>query len=166
MSKKLLIISATSRNNLVLAKKIDKACSDIKREVINLEEYDIPLYTPIEEKKCIPEQIGESITEKFIDASGFIICAPEYNGSIPPILTSLIAWISVSAKDWRAVFSGKVAMIATHSGGGGNNLIQSLRCQLNHLGAIVIPRTIIVNSHKAYCKTTSQEKVQQLIDLL
>ena len=166
MNKTLLIISTTTGNNLVLANKLDDICSNnIDSEIINLEEYDIPLYTPIQEKKCIPVQI-ESIIEKFIDSSGFIICAPEYNGSIPPILTSAIAWLSVAAKDWRLVFNGKVALIATHSGGGGTNLIQSLRVQLNHLGTIVMPRTIIVNSNTPYNEKSSQAKIQQLIDLL
>ena len=94
--KKILIISATSRNNLILAKNINKICNNfnINTELMNIEEYDIPLYTPIQQDKSIPEEM-ELIMEKFIKVVGFIICAPEYNGSMPPVLTNIISWLSV-----------------------------------------------------------------------
>ena len=165
--KKILIISATSRNNLILAKSLETICSNlhINSELINLEEYNIPLYTPIEHDKSFPS-LMESIIKKFVKASGFIICTPEYNGSIPPVLTNIIAWLSVMGDDWRLVFNGKVGLIATHSGGSGNNLIQSLRIQLNHLGTLVLPRTIVVNSKIKYDINSAKEKIKQLIELL
>ena len=165
--KKLLIISATSRNNLILAKNIESICTNlnVNNELINLEEYNIPLYTPIEQNKSFPVPI-ESIMKKFIIASGFIICSPEYNGSIPPVFTNIISWLSVMDNDWRLVFNGKIGLIATYSGGGGNNLLQSLRIQLNHLGTLVLPKTIIVNSNIKYDINSAKEKIKQLIELL
>ena len=106
------------------------------------------------------------MTKKFIKSSGFIFCAPEYNGSIPPVLTNLIAWISVSTDQWREVFTGKKALLGTHSGGGGNNIIQSMKIQFGHLGTIVLPRTIVVNSYTKFNPKSSLEKIEQLIDLL
>ena len=67
-----------------------------------------------------------SIMKKFIKASGFIICAPEYNGSIPPVLTNIIAWLSVMGDDWRLVFNGKIGLLATHSGGGGDRRVNGI----------------------------------------
>ena len=165
--KKILIISATSRNNLILAKNINKICNnfDINTELMNIEEYDIPLYTPIQQDKSIPEEM-ELIMEKFIKVVGFIICAPEYNGSMPPVLTNIISWLSVMGGDWRLAFNGKVGLLATHSGGGGNNLLQSLRIQLNHLGILVLPRSIIVNNKIQFDINSAEEKVKQLIELL
>ena len=165
--KKILIISATSRNNLILAQSINKICNDtgFNSELINLEEYNIPIYTPIEQNKSIPRPI-DSIMNKFIEAVGFIVCAPEYNGSIPPVLTNIIAWLSVIGEDWRLVFNGKIALLASHSGGEGNNLIQSLRIQLNHLGVLVLPTTIIVNNKIKFDINSATKKVKQLIKLL
>ncbi len=165
--KTILIISATSRNNLILAKNLASICTNfnVNNELINLEEYNIPLYTPVEQNKSIPVPMG-TIMEKFITASGFIICSPEYNGSIPPVLTNIISWLSVMGDDWRLVFNGKIGLIATHSGGGGNNLLQSLRIQLNHLGTLVLPRTIIVNSKIKYDVNSAKEKIKQLVELL
>ena len=168
MNKNILIISSTSRNNLTLAKNLQSICENLNmdNELINLEELDVPLYTPIEEEKKIPSEI-KSIMQKFIDAQGFIICAPEYNGSMPPVLTNIIAWISVMDGDnWRFVFNDKIALIATHSGGGGNNLLQSLKIQLNHLGTLVLPRTIVVNSNTEFNYDSATEKVQKLINLI
>ena len=167
MEKHLLIISATSGKNLVLAKNLDLVCSKLKveRDLILLEEYDLPLYTPNQNKNNVLPKL-ELIMEKFVSASGFIICAPEYNGSIPPILTNLIAWMSVMEKNWRQVFNGKIALLATHSGGSGNNLIQSLRIQLNHMGTIVLPRTIIEKGESEFNFKPAKEKIQELIDLL
>ena len=165
--KGILIISATSRNNFILAKSLETICANfnINTELINLEEYNMPLYTPSEQDKSFPSPM-ESIIKKFIKASGFIICAPEYNGSIPPVLTNIISWLSVMGDDWRLVFNGKIGLIATYSGGGGNNLLQSLRIQLNHLGTLVLPRTIVVNSKIKYDVNSAKEKIKQLIELL
>ena len=167
MKNNLLIVSNTSRNNLILAQELQKICINLKisNEIINLEEYQIPLYTPIQQKKKIPIEIN-LLSKLFIKAQGFIICAPEYNGSIPPNLTNLIAWISVCNKDWRLAFNYKTALIATHSGGGGYNLIQSLRIQLNHIGTLVIPRTITVNNTIKFDKESSTEKILELIKFL
>ena len=74
-----------------------------------------------------------------------VICAPEYNGSIPPVLTSAIAWLSVQGDDFRALFNGRPIAIATHSGGGGHTLMAALRLQLAHLGAHVVGRQLVSN---------------------
>ncbi len=167
MRKKLLLISATSRNNLTLTEKIHAIATnfDVECELINVEELNIPLYTPLQQKSATPQTVLELIP-KCIDASGFIICAPEYNGSIPPVLTNLIAWISVSTDQWREVFNGKKALIGTHSGGGGTNFLQAMKIQLAHLGTIVLPRTIVVNNFTEFNSESTKDKVNQLVELL
>jgi len=165
--KNILIISATSRNNLILAKNLETICTNfnINNELINIEDYNIPLYTPMEQDNSFPLPM-ESIIKKIIKASGFIICTPEYNGSMPPVFTNIISWLSVMGDDWRLAFNGKVGLIGTHSGGSGNNVLQSLRIQLNHLGILVLPRAIIVNNEIKFDINSAKEKVKQLIELL
>ena len=151
MSKKLLIISATSRNNLELAQQIDNITSslNIEKDLINLEEYDIPLYTTIKQEDTIPKHVND-ITLKFIDASGFIFCAPEYNAGIPPILTNAITWISVSTKNWRDVFKNKKALIASHSGSGAHAFLSSFQAQLEYMGCTVYHRKISVHRNAEF----------------
>jgi NAD(P)H-dependent FMN reductase len=76
-------------------------------------------------------------------APRWVICAPEYNGSIPPVLTSAIAWLSVQGDDFRALFNSRPIAIASHSGGGGHTLMVALRLQLAHLGAQVVGRQLV-----------------------
>ena len=56
--------------------------------------------------------------------------------------------------------------MATHSGGGGNNLLQSLRIQLNHLGVVVLARCIVVNKKIEFDTQSAKEKINKLLELL
>ena len=106
--KKILIISATSGNNLTLANKIGKLF-EIETEIISIEDYELPLYTgklKLEDKTAI-----NGLCQKVIDASGFVFCGPEYNGGSAPILTNAITWISVTTDHWRDAFTNKMVEI-------------------------------------------------------
>jgi NAD(P)H-dependent FMN reductase len=145
-----LIISATRNNNHKLALALEETGKNLSMEVkvICLEDYELPVYTPTLEAQGVPE-MALTLTELFSKAKSLIFCAPEYNGSIPPIVNNAIAWISRSGnEDWRASFNGKPAVVATHSGGGGLKVTQAMRAQLEHLGAVVIPRPVITNFSK------------------
>ncbi len=145
-----LVVSATRGNNHKLSQELEKTFKELSLEVkvICLEDYDLPVYTPTREGDGIPKD-AHVLTELFCKASSLTFCAPEYNGSIPPIVNNAIAWISRSGKeDWRGAFNGKPAVVATHSGGGGLKVTQAMRAQLEHLGAVVIPRPVVTNFQK------------------
>jgi len=145
--KQILIISATSGNNLDLANDIRKLLS-VDNEVISLEDYELPLYTgkvEIDNKTII-----NKLCKKFIEASGFIFCGPEYNGGPTPMLINAITWISVTTDHWRESFSDKIGLIATHSGGGGSSFLATFRLQLEFMGVVVYPRSVKVNKSKEF----------------
>ena len=160
--KKILIISATSGNNLDLANDIRKLLR-IDNELISLEDYQLPLYTG--KVKIDNQTIINKLCNKVVDASGFIFCGPEYNGGSTPILINAITWISVTTEHWRDSFSDKIGLIATHSGGGGGSFLSTFRQQLEFMGVVVYPRSIKVNKSKEFnaesCKKiiTSFEKL-------
>ena len=91
-----------------------------------------------------------------------MICAPEYNGSIPPVLTNAIAWLSVQGDDFRSLFNGRPIVIASHSGSGGYSVLVALRLQLAYLGAHVLGRQLVSN----HSKPASEEGIEDLIDRL
>ena len=153
---KILIISATKGNNLSLAKKIRNYIS-FDNKIISLEDFEIPLFIP--KTETINTDAVKSLSEIFIQSTGFIFCAPEYNGGSPPILTNAITWLSVATDNWRSTFVNKKAIIATHSGGAGFKFLTSFRSQLEHLGTIVYPRNIVVNKDKNFSD-------QSVIDIL
>ena len=152
---KVLIISATSGTNLALAHKISDLL-DINKEIVNLEDFAMPLYTPKTTQNN--SDLIITLSKKFISSDGLIFCAPEYNGGAPPILINTITWLSVCTKDWRDAFLNKKAIISTHSGGAGSRFLSTFRVQLEHLGVIVYPRTITVNRDQNF-NTRSVEKI-------
>ena len=118
----------------------------------------MPLYVP--KTKINKTDEIKNLSEIFIQAKGFIFCAPEYNGGSPPILTNAITWLSVTMDNWRGAFVNKKAIIATHSGGAGFKFLTSFRSQLEHLGTIVYPRNIVVNKEKKF----SDQSVKDILN--
>ena len=163
-SKDLIIISASCGKNLELSKKFQEKSNELKfnSEILDLTTINIPLFNPrIHTKENIPIEIIE-IKEKLFTTEKWIICAPEYNGSIPPILSNLIAWLSVSGDDFRNLFNGQPIAIATFSGGVGLELLTSLRIQLVHLGSQVLGRQLLSSFSKPVDIKTIEDIIQRL----
>lgn len=153
MNKNIAILSSTPRNNFELAKKLKNQIQSISKDTLvditELESLDLPLYTPNTEEAGIPPK-ALTLSQNIQNADALIICAPEYNGSSPPVLSNAICWISRTGGDWRACFNLKLSLICGHSGGGGQKFSQTLRMQLEHLGSLVFPRTILLNNSNPY----------------
>lgn len=146
-----IILSSTGRGNYSLGEEIKSISEELgfSTELINLESLELPLYNPDRETEGIPEK-AKDLTQKLIKAKFIIALAPEYNGSIPPVFTNAICWVSRTGDDWRGSFNHKLGLVGTRSGGGGQKLITTLKMQLEHLGVMVHPRPIIVNSGKEF----------------
>jgi NAD(P)H-dependent FMN reductase len=95
----------------------------------------------------------------------WLICAPEYNGSIPPVLTSAIAWLSVQGDDFRHLFNGRPIAMASHSGSGGIEVLTALRIQLAHLGAQVVGRQLVANRINPAKDTSIDDLIRRLSQL-
>lgn len=140
----IIIIAASNNKNLELAREFEKEFRDqnISSSILDLVDLELPLYTPVEEKKGIPTKVFE-IIEIIEKSKGFVFATPEYNGGLPPVLTNFIAWISRSGeKDWRKYFNSKSAAISSFSGSGGFQALISLRTQLSYIGINVIGRQV------------------------
>ena len=143
-----LVLAASNGENLKLAERFadESRKQGSNAEVLDLTLLDLPLYRPKAEKNGNPADLAR-LQERLMAAPHWVICAPEYNGSIPPVLTSAIAWLSVQGSDFRALFNGRPVVIATHSGGGGTTVMTALRLQLAHLGAHVVGRQLVSNAN-------------------
>ncbi len=140
----IVIIAGSSNKNLDHSNQFHKCLEkmNVSSEVINLVSLEIPLYTTLEESKGIPEKVYE-LVKQFNQAKGFVFVIPEYNGGVPPVVTSMIAWISRGGgSDWRSSFNDKPVAIATFSGGGGVPALVSLRTQLSYIGMNVLGRQV------------------------
>ena len=107
----------------------------------------------------------QPLQQQLMAAPRWVICAPEYNGSIPPVLTNAIAWLSVQGDDFRSLFNGRPIAMASFSGGGGMELLVSLRIQLTHLGAQVVGRQLLSNYSKAAKDDSIADLVQRLMQM-
>lgn len=162
----ILYLSATTGKNLELAKALANTGSTIGGEhrVISLVAENLPLYSTEAEQVGVPEA-AKILTQNLTEADALVLIAPEYNGSIPPVLTNAIAWISRSGgDDWRAAFSGKIAAVATHSGGGGQKVLAAMRAQLEHLGTNVLARQILTHYKKPLNPDSAKAVIGELLN--
>ena len=101
----------------------------------------------------------QSSMKRILHCDGMIVCAPEYNGSTPPVLTNFIAWVSVQSSNFRLLFNKRNVGLASVSGGGGQHVIMSMRMQFSFLGSNVLGRSIVVNKSKSL----NSEAVEEMI---
>ena len=168
-NKNLLIIAASNGENLKLAKRFLAAGNELNYscELLDLTESknDLPIFNPRHNSKDKAPENLKSINTKMERHSHWVICAPEYNGSIPPILTNAIAWLSVQGTDFRSLFNERPIAIASYSGGGCMELLLSMRIQLTHLGALVLGRQLTSNKSKIAKDNSINEILKQLLKL-
>jgi len=144
-----LVIAASNGENLLLAERFAAAAREQGQSaaVLDLTAIDLPLFTPRAYANGTPAALA-ALQARLAAVPRWVICTPEYNGSIPPVLTSAIAWLSMQGDDFRILFNGRPVAIATHSGGGGHTVLTALRLQLAHLGAHVVGRQIVSNKNQ------------------
>ncbi len=149
-STNFLVITASNGENLKLAKRFIEIGHNLNAssELIDLTTVNLPLYNPrTYDTNNVPKDLLK-LSKKMESIPRWVICAPEYNGSIPPIFTNALALLSLQSEDFRNLFNGRPIAIASFSGGGGMELLISLRIQLTHLGSEVIGRQLMSNHNK------------------
>ena len=99
-----LVIAASNGENLKLAQRfVDQAhAQGNSADLLDLTTLELPLFTPRVKKQGMPNGVLP-LQQKLMAAPRWVICAPEYNGSIPPVLTNAIAWLSVQGDDFLSL---------------------------------------------------------------
>ena len=168
--KNIVILTATKNSNFTLGKNLSELINQEEYQTIvtSFEDFNLPLFVASDYEKLKQEHLNDikNITDLLVEAQGVIICSPEYNGSIPPIVTNAIAWISVSTEYWRDAFANKIGLIATSSGGPAIKYNVAMKNQLEHLGMVVMPRHINVSSSNPLNKTSTKKILKQFINLI
>ena len=142
----ILIISATLNKNLILGQKLEEILkNDFQQttKLICLENFEFPLYSPVNQNKNGLPAKTQELFELIHTSNKVIWVAPEYNGGVPPIVSNAISWVSVCGnKNWREAFNEKISLICGHAAGPATKYFSSFKFQLEHLGSIVLGRTI------------------------
>ena len=163
----ILIFVASLNENVKLAKTLKEQLESLEKKsvIINLVDLSLPMYdSSKEEKDGIPQKVN-SLIEQMNQAQGYVFVAPEYNFLPPPVLLNTIAWVSRAGNDFRELFTLKPIQLATSSGSGGNDVSNAMRTQFTKLGAIILPRDIVVTYQKPLNKESSQRILKQFIEL-
>lgn len=147
----LVFILASDGKNAVLASQVENQAVEMGHSVttVHLNAYDFPMYTVALEREIDELEGLESLSKTLSQGDAWMVFAPEYNGSYPPVLNNAIAWLSRNGDDFRKLFRDRNVALATHSGGGGHHVITAMRLQFSFLGSNVIGRSLTVNSKKA-----------------
>jgi len=161
----LLVIAASNGENLKLAHRFaaEARHQGGSADVLDLTALPLPLFTP--QGQGEPHPAVAQLEQTLNGATRWVICAPEYNGGIPPVLTSAIAWLSVQGSDFRALFNGRPVVIATHSGGAGQTMMACLRLQLAFLGAEVVGRQLVSHRHNPAKDETIADLTRRLLGM-
>lgn len=163
----LLVITASNGENLKLANRFIQIGCELgaNATLIDLTTVDLPLFNPRTEPTDKIKQVVQSLNQQMMDAPRWVICAPEYNGSIPPVLTSTIAWLSRQGDDFRSLFNGRPIAIASFSGGLGLHVLMAMRHQFAHLGAQVVGRQLVCNAAKPAKDESIHDLLQRLLQM-
>ena len=151
---KILIFAGSTREGSVnthLANCFANELSSLDCSVTNisLKDYPLPIYDgDMEASEGVPEN-AIKLARLMHEHDGYVIAAPEYNGSLSPLLKNTIDWISrvpSSEDDPIEPFRNKVAAISAASPGGmgGMSMLYHLRDVLFRLGTLVISEQVAV----------------------
>jgi NAD(P)H-dependent FMN reductase len=120
--------------------------------IVNLSDFDLPLYdADREELEGMPPG-AVALKAMCVEADGYLISAPEYNGSLPAVLKNAIDWLSRpgpapgETATTHTAFRGKVAGIMSISPGawGGVRGLAHLRQILSGLNVLVTAEQLAV----------------------
>ena len=145
-----LIFVASLNENMSLANLVKSKLESkkIDSRIINLVDLNLPMYDTFKEQNDGIPQVALDLAKQMEEATAYVFVSPEYNYGVPPVLVNAIAWISRIGDNFRKLFSLKKIQLATHSGSGGQDLLNALRSQFTRLGAVVMPREIIATYEK------------------
>ncbi|MDP3898562.1 MAG: NAD(P)H-dependent oxidoreductase [Mesorhizobium sp.] len=144
MNPRILVFAGSTRSGAFSGRTADAAMKELAlqgAEVtrISLADYPLPIMDEdLEAEKGIPDNAFR--LARLIDAhDAVLICTPEYNGSIPPLLKNAIDWVSRVSKDGGRPlrpYPGKIVAICSSSDGhfAGIRSANHLRAVLSHIG--------------------------------
>jgi chromate reductase, NAD(P)H dehydrogenase (quinone) len=125
LNPKILVFAGSNRTGAFSGKlaaaaaiELGKAGADVTR--IALIDYPLPIMDEdLEREKGIPDN-AYRLARLFAAHDGVLMCSPEYNASIPPLLKNTLDWVSRISKDNGKPlkpYQGKIAALCSSSEG-------------------------------------------------
>ncbi len=161
MAARILVFAGSIRTGAYSGRTADAAMNELAEQGaevtrISLGDYPLPIMDQdLEKEEGVPEnayRLGRLIAAH----DGMLICSPEYNASIPPLLKNALDWVSRIRKDGGRPFKpfeGKVAGLCSSSDGAfaGARGLYHLRAVLMHCQVeIITPQCSIARASEAF----------------
>lgn len=144
--------SSTSINRALVTHAADRLLAALPTadiELLDLRDYDMPVYSSDREKDGgIPEPAQRFFT-KIGEADGLLISYAEHNGLYTAAFKNVFDWASrIEAK----VFQGKpmTIMAASPGGGGGGNVLKTALTSAPHFSAEVVGSFTVPRFYKTF----------------
>tara|TARA_R110000787_G_scaffold60220_13_gene136639 strand:+ start:20327 stop:20857 length:531 start_codon:yes stop_codon:yes gene_type:complete len=139
MKKIIALGGSNSKNsiNKTLAIYVAKQIENTETIIIDLNDFDIPLYgIDLENVDGIPAE-AVRLSEQFSLADGFVVSLAEHNGSYTAAFKSAYDWLSrINSKVWN---NKPMLLMATSPGGrGGAGVLQGAKSTFPRMGANLI----------------------------
>jgi chromate reductase, NAD(P)H dehydrogenase (quinone) len=146
-SASLRAASLNTRLALLAAAAIEANGGDA--DVASMRDFDTPSYdADVQDSEGFPPG-ADRFRARLVACDGFVICAPEYNASMPGALKNTIDWVSRYQPQPFNERHG-LLMSASPSMVGGNRGLWSLRIPLEHLGVRLYPDMFsLAQAHRA-----------------
>ncbi|VGO17342.1 Chromate reductase [Pontiella desulfatans] len=143
--------SNSSRSvNKQLLEHAEQRFKDQKITLINLPDFDAPIFSEDLEKEFgIPESI-QKLREQFDSHDAYLIASPEHNGMMPAFFKNVMDWLS---RMDGSVFQKKPVMLMSASPGprGGQTNLANMKAVFPHWGASAVFADFFVGSfHQTY----------------
>ena len=126
-------------------------------EVINLVDFDIPMFgVDLESEIGSPKSISQ-LKEKLDNSAGLIISTPEHNGSMPAFLKNCLDWLS---RTDRKFFGDKnIFVLSTSPGAGGaKSALAQLEKMCGYFGTGKVISLSIPSFNENYISETEMSK--------
>lgn len=168
--KKILAFAGSNSSKSINQQLVKYAASLLEKvdvTVIDLREYDAPMYSQdIEENDGFPE-IVRKFNDLLKEYDGYIIASPEHNGGMPAFLKNIIDWQTrIGGKEG---FLGKnpVLLLSSSPGGlGGANNLKNIAHAIKYWGGESVTFYSLGGFYQKFTngKITDQEEQTKLVE--
>lgn len=144
---KLQIIVGSTRTGRVsdrVAKWVEneaKIVPDTKVEIVDLKDYDLPLFDEPISPQYNPDRKPKEVTVKFLnklaEADAYVLVTPEYNRSFSAVLKNALDYVDFQLKQ-------KPVAIVAHGSTGGAQAVSHLRGVIPGLLAVSVPHAVFI----------------------
>ncbi|WP_292294094.1 NAD(P)H-dependent oxidoreductase [Marivita sp.] len=138
----------------------DEFMAPVEIEVLDLNDYEMPIYSPEREAQGIP-QLAHDFYDKLGAADGVIISFAEYNGAYSAAFKNIFDW---SSRIKMKIFQERpVMLMATSMGGrGGQNVLAAAMGGFPHFGANITSNFSFGPFNEHFDTQTDQLKTPEL----